>query len=87
MPLPTIADREETQRHHRDGDKDENPNEAKPNQVHFAQFGPRLRSILKPSMCFCIWVLLPCSVAGPFVRAERFSSKMTNVDWAYSGPG
>ena len=33
-PLPTIADREETQRYHRDGNKDENPNEAKPNQVH-----------------------------------------------------
>jgi hypothetical protein len=30
-PLPTIADREETQRCHRDGNKDENPNEAKPN--------------------------------------------------------
>ena len=25
---PTIADREETQRYHRDGNKDENPNEA-----------------------------------------------------------
>jgi hypothetical protein len=30
VPLPTIADREETQRDHPDGDKDENPNEAEP---------------------------------------------------------
>ena len=33
--LPTIADREETQGYHRDGNKDENPNEAKPKQVYF----------------------------------------------------
>jgi hypothetical protein len=32
--LPTIADREETQRYHRDGNKDENPNEAKPKEMH-----------------------------------------------------
>jgi hypothetical protein len=30
MPSPTIADREETQRYHDEGNKDENPNEAKP---------------------------------------------------------
>jgi hypothetical protein len=29
-PLPTIADREETQCYHDEGNKDENPNEAKP---------------------------------------------------------
>ena len=70
-PLPTIADREETQRCHDDGNKYENPNEAEPNHMHFAQLGPPTASVHFETVdVLCICVLIPCSVAGLFVRAE-----------------
>ena len=79
-PLPTIADREEAQRCHDESKKDENPNEAKPHHMHFAQFGPPAASVRFETLdVLCICVLIPAQspdfLSGPNRRSEAGRQK------------
>jgi hypothetical protein len=70
MPSSAIADREETQRCHEEGNKDENPNKAQPNHVHFAQLGPPAALVrFETLVVLCICVLIPA--LAPSISSGR----------------